>query len=371
MNSFFVFLILVVVCIPAAIVVLKLVFRKSILFVTGLIWLIVQTILVVMAYFMGIRQNTSDLFWAAPFTVLLVVSSYYYLYQYITRPINGVMQSISDISHGNLDVQFNNKYLTRQDELGSISRETKNMSKILKTVINNINSESASLNQTSVLLTNKSEEMMESATEHASSYQQLAASMEEMAANIQQNADNSQITLELSSKTAENIENVKTATNQSIESIYSIVDMIAIINDIAFQTNILALNAAVEASHAGEHGKGFAVVASEVKKLAERSRAAAQEIAVLSKRSVQVGEESNTSIGLMLEDLERISKLVNEITSASIEQNSGADIINCSIQELNNTTQQNAMASEELASTSKILSEQSKSIKQIVSFFKY
>ncbi len=371
MSSFYIFIGLVLICIPAAIVILKYIFKKSILFVTGLIWLIVQTILVFFAYYMGMRQKSSDLFWAGPMTIMLVSLAYYYLYQYISRPIKGVIQSISDISHGNLNVQFKDKYLSRKDELGSISTEINNMAKILKKVIISINNESASLNKTSILLTEKSSGMMEMATEHASSYEELAASMEQMAANIQQNAENSKITHELSSKTSQNIESIKNATNQSVESIYSIVDMIAIVNDIAFQTNILALNAAVEASHAGEHGKGFAVVAIEVKKLAERSKAAAREIAILSKRSVEVGEESNASINLMLMDLQKISSLVNEITSASMEQNSGADIINSSIQELNNTTQQNAMASEEMAATSSMLAEQSKAMKRIISFFKF
>jgi methyl-accepting chemotaxis protein len=371
MNSFYHFLILVLICIPAAIIALKFIFKKSILFVTGLIWLIVQSVLVILAYIMGMRQYSSDLFWAGPIVVVLVFLSYYYLYQFISRPIKGVIQSISDISHGNLNVQFNGTYLSRQDELGKISTELNNMAKKLKTVIASINQEAASLNNTSNLLTEKSTGIMESTTEHASSYEELAASMEQMAANIQQNSDNAKITQDISTKTFQNIENIKTATNQSVESIYSIVEKIALIRDIAFQTNILALNAAVEASHAGEHGKGFAVVASEVKKLAERSRLAAQEISLLSERSAKVGEESNNSTVLMLQDLERISTLVKEITTASIEQNSGAELINRSIQELNNATQHNAQASEELASTSDLLEEQSKKLKQIISFFRY
>lgn len=355
---------------PAAIILLRLIFKKSLLFITGLIWLIVQSILVILAYLMGIRQTNSDLLWAGPLVIVLVVLSYSYLYQFISKPLQGVIKSISEISEGNLKIKFTEKDLNRKDELGIISIQIKKMAEILRKVINNIFTESDSLSNTSKELTSKSASMMETATVNASSYQELAASMEEMAANIQQNADNSKITRQISEQTAQNIETIKIATSQSIESIYSIVNTVAIISEIAFQTNILALNAAVEASHAGEQGKGFAVVATEVKKLAERSKLAAVEISSLSEKSARVGEESNHSIIQMLDDLKKISALVHEITSASIEQNSGAEIINRSLQELNNSTQQNTIASIELASTSDLLSVQAKKLKEIISFFK-
>jgi len=149
-----------------------------------------------------------------------------------------------------------------------------------------------------------------------------------------------------------------------------IADKVTIIGDIAFQTNILALNAAVEAARAGEHGRGFAVVAAEVRKLAEKSQIAAGEINALSKSSVQIAEESGKLLASIVPDIQKTARLVQEITAASIEQNSGAEQINNAINQLNQVTQQNAAAAEEMATSTEELSSQSDQLKDMIAFFK-
>jgi len=160
------------------------------------------------------------------------------------------------------------------------------------------------------------------------------------------------------------------AGKKSLQSIQEIADKISIINDSAFQTNILALNAAVEAARAGEYGKGFAVVASEVRKLAERSKTAADEIVELAHSSVEVTKESDELIDKLVPEIENVANLIREINAASQEQNSGANQVNNAIQQLNDVTQQNAASSEELATSAEEHASQADQLDETIEFFK-
>jgi methyl-accepting chemotaxis protein len=149
-----------------------------------------------------------------------------------------------------------------------------------------------------------------------------------------------------------------------------IASKIGIIDDIAYQTNLLALNAAIEAARAGEHGKGFAVVATEVRKLAERSQVAAQEIGTLAGGSVQLAERAGRLLDAMVPSIRKTSDLVQEIAAASEEQSAGVGQINGAMNHLNQTTQQNASASEQLAATAEEMSGQAEQLLQSMAFFR-
>jgi methyl-accepting chemotaxis protein len=160
------------------------------------------------------------------------------------------------------------------------------------------------------------------------------------------------------------------AVSETVTAMKDIAGKISIIEEIARQTNLLALNAAIEAARAGEHGKGFAVVASEVRKLAERSQKAAAEISELSATSVEVAERAGELLTRMVPDIQKTAELVQEISAASREQDTGAEQINKAIQQLDQVIQQNAGAAEEMSSTAEELASQAEQLQGTIAFFK-
>jgi methyl-accepting chemotaxis protein len=194
--------------------------------------------------------------------------------------------------------------------------------------------------------------------------------MEEMVSNIKQNADNAQQTDKIANKSAKDAQESGKSVLEAVAAMKEIASKISIIEEIARQTNLLALNAAIEAARAGEHGKGFAVVAAEVRKLAERSQKAAGEINQLSSNTLKVSEKSGEMLDKLVPDIQRTAELVQEITAASKEQDTGAEQINKALQQLQQVIQQNASASEEMASTTEELTGQSEQLVSALSFFR-
>lgn len=285
----------------------------------------------------------------------------------ITAPLAKGLKFAQDIASGDLTATLD---VDQKDEVGVLGIALQQMTEKLKEVIASVMLGSDNIAAASLQMSSGSQQVSQGASEQASSAEEVSSSMEEMAANIQQNTDNAQEADKISQKVQDGVQKVGTAANESLLSIKNIAEKIGIINDIAFQTNILALNAAVEAARAGEQGRGFAVVAAEVRKLAERSKIAADEIVALSTKSVNVTETASELMGNLIPEIERTAKLVQEIAAASLEQSSGADQVNTAIQQLNQVTQQNAAASEEMATSAEELSSQAEQLKEIISYFK-
>jgi methyl-accepting chemotaxis protein len=276
-----------------------------------------------------------------------------------------VSRIATEVANGNLSLNFENS-----GKLKGIYAAVANMTEKLKEVLSNITLGIENFSAASQQISSTSQQLSQGASEQSASTEEISASIEEMTSNIQQNTDNAQQTEKISLGASEGVGKVAQASKGSLISVKEIASKISIINDIAFQTNILALNAAVEAARAGEHGKGFAVVAAEVRKLAERSKVAADEISILSASSVKVTEESGELMMKIIPEINKTAKLVQEISAASVEQNSGTDQINSAIQQLNMVTQQNAAASEEMATSAEELATQAEQLRDEIAYFK-
>ncbi|MEQ8224506.1 MAG: methyl-accepting chemotaxis protein [Candidatus Eremiobacterota bacterium] len=270
-----------------------------------------------------------------------------------------------DIADGNLMV-----VVRERSEHDRLMLALKQMVSALQGIVMNVKTATDNVASASQEMSSSSEQIAQGATEQSASAEEVSSSMEEMTANIKQNADNSNQTQKIALKAAEDAKEGGKAVHETVNAMKEIAGKISIIEEIARQTNMLALNAAIEAARAGEHGKGFAVVASEVRSLAERSQMAAQEIGKLSVDSVEVAEKAGTMLTQMVPAIQKTAELVQEISVASNEQNTGAEQINKAIQELDRVIQQNAGASEEMAATSEQLLSQAGQLQELINFFK-
>jgi methyl-accepting chemotaxis protein len=256
-----------------------------------------------------------------------------------------------------------------KDEVAVLAKDLSEMGTTLRGVVSDVRSTVDGVASGAVELSATAESLSQAATEQAANVEEVASSMEQMVSNISQNAENARETEHIAQRSAADAEQGGKSVAQTVEAMREIADKISVIEEIARQTNLLALNAAIEAARAGEHGKGFAVVAAEVRKLAERSGVAAAEISDLSATSVQVAEEAGEMLGKMVPDIKHTAELIQEITAASNEQQSGAEGVNTAIHQLDQVIQQIASASEEMSSTSEELASQAEHLKSTVSYF--
>jgi len=273
-------------------------------------------------------------------------------------------QLAKKVSEGDLTVNTNRK------PEGELEIALRNMVIKLRDIVSGIMVGADNIAAASQQMNSASQQMSAGATEQAASAEEVSSSMEEMASNIQQNNENAKITEKIAVNAAEEVQQSNKAVSHTVVSMKEITGKISIIGEIARQTNLLALNAAIEAARAGEQGKGFAVVAAEVRKLAERSQAAANDINNLSSSGIEIAEKSGKLLEQIVPNIEKTSRLVMDISASSKEQNTGAEQINSALQQLSQVIQQNAAVSEELAASSAELLGQADQLKHAVSFFK-
>lgn len=370
MNQYLIIFLSAVISAPFAYIALKLIFRNSII-LTFALWATGLIYMTALIYFLVGTKGVNHIFWALPLTFGISLGVFIYLKSIIHTPLIDTIKRLKEISEGKLLASADKRNGSLQKhELGVIQHSLDEMASRLVKVIDEVQKTSQYLSSVSSQLSSSSQTLSTGSASQASSVEQLGSTMEMVSVNIRQNTENARKTEKISEEASSGIKKVNEAAGTSFQAVNDIAQQINIINDIAFQTNLLALNAAVEAARAGEHGKGFAVVATEVRKLAEHSKTAAEGIVRQSSLSLELTVKAGNLMDELIPKIDGTSKLVEEITAASMEQSTSVDQVNSAIQQLTSIAQQNAAAAEEIAASAEQLNAQADQLAEIISFFK-
>jgi methyl-accepting chemotaxis protein len=323
----------------------------------------------------SLQRTIATQFWQAIIQILiadlvLVILIAIFLRRLIVHPLNSLTTVAKRLAEGDLTVSVGKRLLVRRDEIGDFAESFHGMINHTISVINQVKEAASALTRNANELQISSDQMAQGASTQAASAEEVSSSLEELNGAIRQIAENAGGTERIAVKAARDTEAGSDSVIKTVAAMKEISNRILFIEEIARNTNLLALNAAIEAARAGESGKGFAVVASEVRKLAERSQQAANEISTLSSHSMGIAEEAGKILAQIAPDIKRTADLVQEISAASSEQDTGTAQIMKAINQLEMVIQSNAASSEELSGITHALAAQAQSLETAIAFFK-
>ncbi|PID90192.1 MAG: hypothetical protein CSA97_04155 [Bacteroidetes bacterium] len=356
----------VVLGLVVAVVVLWFFLRKSTGFKIGIILTVLANVLTTSSRLseLGYYSSTVSVIIVATCTIL----SIYLINSLFKKPLKDFAESVEQLSLGNLNVEFSAS--TGENELGKLNDSLSQLQSSLRGIVSEIAQNADSLNSVSGQINGISEGLSSVASKQASSAEEISASMEGLSSYISENTQQAKFASDRSGSIHSNILDIGQKASVSVESHGVVNDKIQIIMDLAAQTNILALNAAIEAARAGEQGRGFSVVATEVRKLAERSRGAAEELTSLSETTKQQADGAGVRISEIIPEIDTTARLVDDIFRASVAQGHSVEQVSNAVRELNRVAQQNAQTSGELATTSESMTVQAEKLRELVAYFK-